>query len=356
MAARNVVEPRYPHQPDTSRPATVHLPVLQHEVLHFLAPRPDGRYIDATAGGGGHSLAMLLASTSPAASAISSVTTAETHQDGCRVLSVDADPAAVERVRRRLEGFGYRSIVVQSNFRHLAAIAERHGFTAVDGILLDLGLSSDQLDNPAQGFAMATRGPLDMRFDPSQTKTAADLVNTSSEEDLANLIYRYGEDRLSRRIARAIVKARPLHDTAELAAVIAQAVGRREKIHPATRTFQALRIAVNEELDALAEVLPQAVGLLRPGGRLAVIAFHSLEDRIVKQFMQREAQDCLCPREIIVCQCGHKATLALITRKPIQASQAELEQNPRSRSAKLRVAQRLPAVNGDPGSEQAAYY
>ncbi len=258
------------------------------------------------------------------------------------LLSLDADPAAVERVRHLLGAFGERSTVVHSNFRYLATIARQHGFVAVDGILMDLGLSSDQLENAGKGFAMLTQGPLDMRFDPGQPLTAADLVNSTSEEDLANLIYRYGEDRLSRRIARAIVRARPLSSTSELAEVIRRDVGRREKIHPATRTFQALRIAVNDELGALSDALPQAAALLRPGGRLAVIAFHSLEDRIVKQFMQREATDCLCPPEVMVCQCGHKAKLTIVTRKPVQAAQAELNRNPRSRSAKLRVAERLP--------------
>lgn len=331
---------------------TVHLPVLLEEVLHYLSPRPNGSYIDATAGGGGHSQAFLLASTAintqadrPSLFAADTLGSAVHSASGGRVLSLDADPDAVERVKRRLNPFGDRSTVVQSNFRHLTAVAHEHGFLAVDGILIDLGLSSDQLDDSRKGFALSTRGPLDMRFDPSQTLTAADLVNATSETELANLIYRYGEDRLSRRIARAIVQARPLSSTESLADVIAKAVGRREKTHPATRTFQALRIAVNDELGALAEVLPQAVTLLRPGGRLAVIAFHSLEDRITKRFMQRESTDCLCPPEVMICQCGHRATLKMITRKPVQASPAELHRNPRSRSAKLRVAERMPSAS-----------
>ena len=336
MASRTASYPTDRHSQAEPVPDTYHLPVLEQEVLFYLAPRPGGQYVDATAGGGGHSLAILRASTASDAPDESQGTLPEG-----RVLSLDADPSAVERVRRRLEPYGGRSTVVHSNFRHLAVVAHQHGFSAVDGILIDLGLSSDQLGDASKGFALATRGPLDMRFDPNQPLTAADLVNSTREEDLANLIYRYGEDRLSRRIARAIVKARPLDSTAELAEVIAKTVGRREKIHPATRTFQALRIAVNDELGVLAEVLPQAVKLLRPGGRLAVIAFHSLEDRIVKQFMQREATDCLCPPEVMVCQCGHKAALKLVTRKPVQASQAELDRNPRSRSAKLRVAERV---------------
>ena len=351
MASPTASDPTDSRQLAEPVSGTVHFPVLVQEVLRFLAPRPGALYIDATAGGGGHSLAILQASTPIAAPPFSASFSADGVSGGSfraipggRVLSLDADPAAVERVRRRLKSFVERSTVAHSNFRHLAAVARQHGFSAVDGVLLDLGLSSDQLENAGKGFAMLTRGPLDMRFDPSQPLTAADLVNSTGEEELANLIYRYGEDRLSRRIARAIVRARPLSSTSELADVIVRAVGRREKIHPATRTFQALRIAVNDELSALAEALPQAVALLRPGGRLAVIAFHSLEDRIVKQFMQREATDCLCPPEVMVCQCGHKATLRIVTRKPIQAGQTELDQNPRSRSAKLRVAERLPII------------
>lgn len=315
-----------PDQPDSAvltAPAdTVHVPVLEQEVLSFLSLRPDGCYIDGTAGGGGHSEALLSAS-------------------GGRVLSLDADPQAVARVRQRLQPFGHRSVTVQANFRDLAATAQQAGFDLVDGILLDLGLSSDQLELEARGFALMADGPLDMRFDPAQETSAAHLVNTLPENELADLIYAYGEERLSRRIARAIVHARPLESTGQLARVIERSVGRRGRLHPATRTFQALRIAVNDELGALTEVLPQAVALLRPGGRLLMISFHSLEDRIVKQFMQREAQDCLCPSEVLVCQCGHKAILRLITRKPVEASPAEIDRNARSRSAKLRVAERL---------------
>ena len=302
---------------------TIHVPVLLREVLDALAPHPEGRYIDGTGGGGGHSEALLAAG------------------PHSRLLVLDADPAAVERIRRRLQPFGERAVVVQSNFRHLAAVAQAHDFTAVDGILLDLGLSSDQLELEARGFALLRDAPLDMRFDPTTGSSAADLVNTLPERELADLIYGYGEERHSRRIARAIVQARPLHSSGQLAAVIEKSIGRRERIHPATRTFQALRIAVNDEMSSLSETLPQAVSLLRPGGRLAVISFHSLEDRIVKQFMQREAKDCLCPPEVLVCQCGHRATLRLITRKPVEASAAEVDLNPRSRSAKLRVAERL---------------
>lgn len=311
--------------------STVHVPVLLAEVLDLLAPRPGGLYVDATAGGGGHSQALLQRSA----------------PDG-RVLSLDADPAAVSRLRTALSPYGQRSVVVYANFRHLAAVARSAGFNAVDGVLMDLGLSSDQLADGGRGFSFLADGPLDMRFDPAQTTTAADLVNGLSEQELADLIYTLGEDRLARRIARAIVAARPIRTAGQLAEVIAQAVGRRERIHPATRTFQALRMAVNDELAALAEALPQAVDLLRPGGRLAVISFHSLEDRTVKQFMQREARGCLCPPSAPVCTCRHRASLRLITRKPVQPGAEEVLRNPRSRSARLRVAEKLPIEISSP--------
>jgi 16S rRNA (cytosine1402-N4)-methyltransferase len=302
--------------------------VLLREVIDLLAPRPDGLYIDATAGGGGHSEALLRHST-----------------PNGKVLSLDADPIAVGRVNSRLAPFGDRSITIAINFRRLVEAAQMVGFVAVDGILFDLGISSDQLADTDRGFALQVDGSLDMRFDPLLPLRASDLLNNMTEANLANLIHRYGEERHSRRIARSIVAARPIHSSRQLAEVIADAIGKREKIHPATRAFQALRIAVNDELGALAEALPQAVALLRPGGRLAVISFHSLEDRLTKQFMVREATDCLCPPTFPVCVCEHQATLRVITRKPIQPSHDEIASNPRSRSAKLRVAKRLPEVD-----------
>lgn len=319
-----------PAFPSSEPPAsTVHKPVMLQEVLYYLAPQPAGRYIDGTGGGGGHAEALLAAAGSDAGP-----------HSGSRLLVLDADPLAVARIRQRLQPFGERAVVVQTNFRHMQAAAQQAGFTAVDGILLDLGLSSDQLQQSARGFTLQQDEPLDMRFDPDQAVTAADLLNTLPERDLADLIYRYGEERHSRRIARAIVQARPLQRSTQLARLIETSIGRRERIHPATRTFQALRIAVNDELGALEAALPQAIALLRPGGRLAVITFHSLEDRIVKQTIQRETRDCLCPPEILVCQCGHQATLRPVTRKPVEASAAETAANSRSRSAKLRVAER----------------
>ncbi len=305
-----------------------HTPVLLSQVIAGLNLRRGATCIDATTGGGGHAEAMLQA----------------TGPDG-RLLGLDADTEAIARVRLRLAAYADRVTLIQTNFRELAAAATANGFTAVDAILLDLGVSSYQLGDPARGFSFLSDGPLDMRMDPRGDLTAAEIVNEWPQEELANVIYRYGEETHSRRIARAIVAARPLRTTAELAEVVAGGPNRPSgRIHPATRTFQALRIAVNDELGALEAALPQALGLLAAGGRVAVIAFHSLEDRIVKQFMQREARDCVCPPDLTrvgLCRCGHKATVRIITRKPIPPDEGEVIANPRSRSAKLRIAERL---------------
>lgn len=303
-----------------------HVPVLREAVLAYLQPRPGGTYIDATVGGGGHAEAILEASA----------------PDG-RLLGIDADPDALRRARQRLRRFGDRVVLVRGNFDRLAAIARRHGFVPADGILMDLGVSLDQLNDPRRGFSFQVEGPLDMRMDPSLPRTAADLVNTLTEEELARLIRTYGEEPNARRIARAIVRARPLRTTRELAACVEAVVPRRpgQRLHPATRTFLALRIAVNDELGALERALPQALEILRPGGRLVVISFHSLEDRIVKQFFQREAKDCICPPRAPICVCGHKARVRILTRKPVTPSPEEVAMNPRSRSAKLRAVEKL---------------
>jgi len=301
-----------------------HISVLYQEVLAGLQIRPGGRYIDGTVGGGGHARGILVASA-----------------PGGEFLGIDADPMAVALAGEQLAEFAGRVTVVQGDFADLEEIAEEHGFCSVDGILLDLGLSSLQLEAAGRGFAFRLDGPLDMRFDPSQMTTAADLVNTLSSEELADILFRYGEEPQSRRIARAIVAERPISTTGELAALVEKTVGRRRRIHPATRTFQGLRIAVNEELECLAEALPQALRLLGPGGHLAIISFHSLEDRLVKQFFRNEARDCVCPPEIPVCVCDHRATLGIVTKKPIRPSAEEVAVNPRSRSAKLRIAYRL---------------
>ncbi len=301
-----------------------HVPVLLHATLEGLALRPGRDVIDGTLGGGGHTAAIL-----------------EVTAPGGRVLALDADGSAVARGRQRLASFGSRVILAQANFDQMAIVAGAYRFVP-DAILLDLGLSSYQLGDTGRGFSFQGTGPLDMRFDRQHGRPAADLINTLDEASLADLILRYGEDRYARRIARAIVQARPLSTTRELATLIERTVGgSHERIHPATRTFQALRIAVNDELGALERALPQALTLLQPGGRLAVISFHSLEDRLVKQFMQREAQDCICPPRLPMCVCGHRASLRLVTRKPILPTETEVEQNPRSRSARLRIAEKL---------------
>ena len=248
----------------------------------------------------------------------------------------------MEIARTRLSPFGKHATLIHGSFVRLGELARSHSFFPADGILFDLGLSSLQLADPTRGFAFRADGPLDMRFDPTTGgPTVANLVNELSAEELATLLYRYGEERQARRVAEAIVTARPLRTTKELASVVEMVVGRRGRIHPATRTFQALRIAVNDELAALEAALPQAVEVLVPGGRLAVISFHSLEDRLVKRFMRRESRDCICPPEAPVCTCDHRATLRLVTRKPVRPAEGEVAANPRSRSARLRVAERV---------------
>jgi 16S rRNA (cytosine1402-N4)-methyltransferase len=308
-----------------------HLPVLLQEAVAALRPRPGGRYLDATFGGGGHSRALLAASA----------------PDGI-VLALDADPEAIARATalRAEAGIGGRLISVQANFADLADIARERRMTPLDGVLLDLGLSSFQLDTPGRGFAFRHEGPLDMRFDPGRGVPAGDLVNTLPERELADLIWRFGEEPGSRRIARAIVREReaaPIATTTRLAEIVARALGGRRgrDVHPATRTFQALRIATNQELQSLERALAGAVTVLAPGGRLAVIAFHSLEDRMVKQFIARESATCLCPPETPICVCDHQPRLERVSRRAIRAGAAEAAANPRARSAVLRVAARI---------------
>jgi 16S rRNA (cytosine1402-N4)-methyltransferase len=287
--------------------------------------------VDGTLGAGGHAAGILQAS-SP---------------DG-RLLGLDVDPDAIALATQRLASFGTRAVIRRASYHTLSEQLQALDWPPVDGILLDLGVSSMQFDTPERGFSFQQEAPLDMRFDPRQPTRAVDLVNKLAEAELAEIIYRYGEERKSRQVARAIVKARPLNTTRQLAEVVTRAVsaGRKTRpgeghIHPATRTFQALRIAVNAELEALEAVLPQAVAALAPGGRLAVIAFHSLEDRIVKNYFRQESRDCLCPPRQPVCTCGHHAVIRQVTRQPIRPERAEIEHNPRARSARLRVAEKL---------------
>jgi 16S rRNA (cytosine1402-N4)-methyltransferase len=302
---------------------------MPEEVLAALAVRSGGRYLDGTLGGGGHA-ALILERGAPDA----------------RVLGIDQDAAALARTTERLADAvtGGRLITRQGNFAELGHIADEEGFLPLDGVLLDLGLSSDQLADAMRGFSFASDAPLDMRFDTSRGQPASELVNTLDEAELADLLWRYGEERRSRAIARRIVRARertPITRTTELARLVAEAVpGRPGGIHPATRTFQALRIAVNDELGSLERALPAAVEALAPGGRLAVISFHSLEDRIVKTFIRAEARGCICPPELPACVCGREPRVRDLARHPVTTGPAEVAGNPRARSAKLRIAER----------------
>lgn len=313
-----------------------HVTVLLHEAVDALQPRPGGVYIDGTFGGGGHSSLLL-----------------ERVSGEATLYAIDADPAAIARAEMLAASPLGRGVVpIHANFRDLGDVARERGIEAADGILLDLGLSSFQLDQADRGFAFRFEGPLDMRFDPTRGESAADLVNTLEAEDLARIIWRYGEESRSRQIARAIVDRRattPITTTTDLATLVEKAVGGRrgKAIHPATKTFQALRIAVNEELSALETVLQIAIDVLRPGGRIAVISFHSLEDRIVKQVFARESQECICPPDQPVCTCDHKARLRRIG-KPVKPAASEIAANPRSRSAIMRVAERV----AEPGAGQ----
>ena len=293
--------------------------------IELLNVRPGARYVDCTLGAGGHAAA-ILAGCLP----------------GGSLLGIEADPMAIEAAGMKLEQYGSAVVLVNDNFGSLEDICHSRHFYPVDGILFDLGLSSLQLEDPARGFSFRFDAPLDMRFSPGQPLTAANMVNRLSETELTDLLRQYGEEPRSRAVARRIVARRPIETTLQLVAAVDEALGSGGgRIHPATRTFQALRIAVNRELNNLKAALEQAVGLLSPGGRLVVISYHSLEDRLVKQLMQRESRGCLCPPDVPVCQCGHAATLKMVNRKAIRPSDAETEVNPRSRSAKLRAAERL---------------
>jgi 16S rRNA (cytosine1402-N4)-methyltransferase len=304
---------------------TTHIPVLARESIAHLMVQPGGRYIDCTLGLGGHALSIL-----------------EHSSPGGQLLGIDADPEAIRIAGDRLKIFDKSVLLVNDNFVNLRDICIKCDFFPVHGIIFDLGLSSPQLDEEGRGFSFMRDAPLDMRFSPTQRVSAADIVHSYAEEELARLIKTYGEEINSRQIARKLVEKRPIRTTLELARAVEDAVGGRHgKIHPATRTFQALRITVNHEMENLESALGQAVSLLGFGGRLVVISYHSLEDRIVKHYLQKESKDCLCPPEAMKCTCGHKASIKIITRKIITPAFAEVELNPRSRSAKLRAAERI---------------
>jgi 16S rRNA (cytosine1402-N4)-methyltransferase len=305
--------------------STAHQPVLYNEIIYLLRPHSSGRYVDGTVGAGGHALGIL-----------------KTSEPGGCLLGFDVDASALEIARKRLENFQDRVTLVHASYSDLKAQLVDIGWQKVDGILLDLGISSMQIDVPGRGFSFRKDAPLDMRFDQSNPVNARILVNQLPEDELADLLYKYGEERRSWQVAKAIVNARPIESTVDLAEIVASATrSGKPGMHPATRTFQALRIAVNDELSELEEVLPQAICSLRTGGRLAVIAYHSLEDRIVKHNFRKESKDCICPPEQIVCNCGHKARVTIVTKRPVRPQEDEIRSNPRSRSARLRVVEKL---------------
>lgn len=306
-----------------------HKSVLLDECMQALAIRPDGIYLDGTLGGAGHS-----------AEIARRLTTG-------RLIGIDRDRVALQAAEERLKPFADRVTLVHANFSELDRILREMDIAAVDGMLFDLGVSSPQLDDAQRGFSYMSDAPLDMRMNREETLTAGELVNSWSQEELRHILYAYGEERYAPQIAAAIVRARseqPIRTTLELVDVIRGAMppqALREKQHPAKRSFQAIRIAVNDELGAVANMMKTAIGRLNPGGRLAVITFHSLEDRIVKNELQQAARGCICPPDFPVCVCGRKPQVRLVTRKPIIAGAKEIEENPRARSAKLRVAEKI---------------
>lgn len=304
---------------------SLHTPVMLNEVLEALQVTPGGIYVDCTAGTGGHASAIL-----------------ERCLPGGRLLGLDADPEAMEIARERLRGFGDSATLVRQNFRKIAEVCLENGFSGVNGILMDLGLSRLQIEHDYRGFSFMKDATLDMRIDPDQEITADKILNSYPEQEIADILYRYGEERRSREIAHRIVTMRPIKSTLELAGIAAAVYGgRKGRINPATRTFMALRIAVNDELDNLKLALYGCVPVLFSGGRLVMISYHSLEDRIVKHFAREQSTNCICPPGIAYCNCGHRAKLKIISRKVIKPSADEVRLNPKSRSAHMRVMEKI---------------
>lgn len=301
-----------------------HIPVLYHEVLTYLQPQPNGRYLDGTVGAGGHTAGILEASAPTG-----------------RVLAFDKDPEAIRFAQAQLATFDDRVTFVNASYAEMKQVAVQHGFESFDGILLDLGLSSRQLDNPERGFSFMKEGPLDMRFDTSKGETAADLINNRTEVELATIFWEYGEEKRSRKLAKLIVENRPIMTTTELANLIADHSPKRGRKHPATQIFQALRIAVNHELDDVRTGVMAAIELLKENGRLAIISFHSLEDRFVKNVFRDLSKDKMPPPGYPTSPEDRPALVRLITRKAVQPSAVEIEQNSRSRSARLRVIEKI---------------
>ncbi|ARU62287.1 16S rRNA (cytosine(1402)-N(4))-methyltransferase [Tumebacillus avium] len=307
-----------------------HVSVFATEAVEALQPEPDHIYVDCTLGGAGHSGRILQAS-SPTG----------------RLIAIDQDLTAIANAQNVLAPYEGRFTIVHSNFRRLEEIVAELGLEGVDGVLFDLGVSSPQLDEGERGFSYQHDAPLDMRMDKTQPFTAHDLVNTYSQDELAKILFEYAEEKWSKRIAEFIVRERakgPIESTGQLVDIIKAAIpaaARREGPHPAKRTFQAIRIAVNDELNVFAEAIQQAIRVLNPGGRVAIITFHSLEDRIAKLALQEAAKGCICPPQLPICQCSNEPKVKIITRKPIMPSEEELAHNPRARSAKLRIAEKL---------------
>lgn len=305
----------------------LHAPVLLKEVVQYLNPQPNENFVDCTVGSGGHSLAIL----------------EKTAPNG-KLLGIDWDKDAIERTAERFHQFGNRTILVNDNYVHIKSIVIEKKFKNIRGIVIDLGFSLDQIQTSGRGFTFQRDEPLDMRYSLENTLTAAKILNSYSETQLIKIFRDYGEERQSMKIARKIIEARaqqPILRTFQLVQLLMEFKNPRKKIHPATQIFQALRIAVNDELHNVITVLADLVDVLDVNGRLAVITFHSTEDRIVKQFFQKEAKNCLCPPEVPICNCGHLAKIKIITKKPITPSEREIEENFHSRSAKLRVVEKI---------------